>query len=646
MRARDVLGPFGRLARSLPGYEPRQAQLEMAELVERALDGDRKVVCEAGTGTGKTLAYLVPAILSGRKIIVSTATRALQEQIVSKDVPLLAEHAGLQADVALLKGLSNYLCRRRFAELRRSDDGRRPAARAMLDLVERWRDETETGDLAELVSLPDDEPLRAEISSSSDTRIGRACTHFEECFVTRARRDAERARIVVVNHALFFADLALRGPKVESAALPPYDAVIFDEAHHLEDVASQVFGVRVSSARIDSLVRDAVRAFSAAGLGGPLLDKKSEGGRVAADLERTSRVFFSGLAKGLGADTRAELDPRGWADGEMSAYHALDASLEAVEQLGSTTSGEAADAVGTRAAALRADLSSIVDGRRRAVAWVEASARTVAVSLTPVDVSDELREKLFEAVPVTILTSATLSTSTGFGFLRERLGLDEATGPVDEACLPSPFDHAEASMLYVPRDLPDVARPDFVDGAADRVAELVRASDGGAFVLCTSLRAMRALHAALGRRGVPRLLVQGDAPKSSLVSRFRSSGSAVLVATMSFWEGVDVPGRALRLVVIDKLPFPVPTDPQVVARSRALEDAGKSPFASLHLPTAAITLKQGFGRLLRSTTDRGVVAVLDHRLVTRGYGKSLLAALPPARLTHDRDEVVDFLSRC
>ncbi|MCC6646366.1 MAG: ATP-dependent DNA helicase [Polyangiaceae bacterium] len=617
----------------------------MAELVERALDGDRKVVVEAGTGTGKTLAYLVPAILSGRKIIVSTATRALQDQIVSKDLPLLAEHAGLCADVAVLKGLSNYLCRRRLAELARSEEGGRPATRATLERIERWRHETETGDLSELVSIPEGDPVRAEISSSSETRLGRTCSYFDECFVTRARRDADRARIVVVNHALFFADLALRGPKVEAAALPAYDAVIFDEAHHLEDVASQVFGVRVSSARIGALVRDASRAFSSAGLG-PLLDPRSETRRVTHAIERASSAFFSGLAAGVGPETRAELDPRGWADAEMAAYHALDASLEAAEQLGAATPGESAEAIGARAASARADLAAIVDGRRHAVAWIESSARAVSVSLTPVDVADELREKLFEPVPVTVLTSATLSTSSGFTFLRERLGLDDATGPVDEACLPSPFDHASACVLYVPRDLPEVSAPGFVEAAADRVAELVGVSDGGAFVLCTSLRAMRALHAALARRRVPRLLVQGDAPKSSLVSRFRASGSSVLVATMSFWEGVDVPGRALRLVVIDRLPFPVPTDPQIVARGRALEEAGKSPFERLHLPTASITLKQGFGRLLRATTDRGVVAVLDRRLVTRGYGKALLAALPPARMTHDLADALGFLSTC
>ncbi len=644
MRARDVLGPSGRLARTLPGYEPRDAQLAMAELVERALAGDRKVVVEAGTGTGKTLAYLVPAILSGRKIIVSTATRALQEQIVFKDLPLLAEHAGLSADVALLKGLSNYLCQRRFAELKKSDEGQRPAVRSLLDHVERWRGETETGDLAELVTLSERDPVRSELASSSETRLGRTCSYFEECFVTRARRDADRARIVVVNHALFFADLALRGPRVEAAALPAYDAVIFDEAHHLEDAASQVFGVRVSSSRLDALVRDAGRAFSLGGLGS-IQDPRSEAARLTATVSRASAAFFSGLSAGLGVDARAELDPRGWADAEMATYHALDASLEAVERAGDDA-GEAAEAVGARAARVRADLADIVDGRRHAVAWIEATSRAITASLTPVDVAEELREKLFEPVPVTVLTSATLSTSTGFDFLRERLGLDESTGPVDEACLPSPFDFEEAARLYVPRDLPDVSRPEFVDAAAARIAELVRASGGGAFVLCTSLRAMRALHAALARRGVPRLLVQGEAPKSSLVGRFRASGDAVLVATMSFWEGVDVPGRALRLVIIDKLPFPVPTDPQIVARGRALEEAGKSPFPALHLPIAAITLKQGFGRLLRATTDRGVVAVLDHRLISRGYGKSLLTALPPAPLTHDLEETVAFLSRC
>lgn len=642
MKAKDILGPTGPLARSLAGYEARGAQLAMAEAVERALREDRKVVCEAGTGTGKTLAYLVPAILSGRRVVISTATKALQEQIFTKDLPLLAKHAGLTAEVALVKGLGNYLCRRRYDELRRSEEASRPSVAAALAIVDRWVHDTETGDLAELVSVPESDPIRAEIASGSETRIGSGCSYFDRCFVTRMRRDAEAARIVVVNHHLFFADLALRGAH-EGGAIPPYDAVIFDEAHQIEDVATDFFGVRVSSSRIDALVRDARRAFAAAGLGGGLLGSRGEGARVADGVERAAEAFFAGVRRSVPGDGKQPFDPGGWADAETAAYHALDAALEAALLLAESASGEALDVIARRASQIRDDLARVVDARGRRVTYAESSPRAVALGATPVDVGDTLRARLFESVASVVMTSATLATSSGFDFFRARVGLDDAAGPVDELALPSPFDFGASALLYVPRDLPEVSDPGFVDEAAARVARLVAASGGGAFVLCTSVRNMRALHARLRARGVPRLLLQGEAPKTALLSRFRAHGDAVLCATMSFWEGVDVPGRALRLVVIDKLPFPVPSDPHVAARSLVLEEQGENPFLRYHVPTAAISLKQGFGRLIRTATDRGVVALLDRRARTRGYGISLLDALPPARRTESVEETEQFL---
>lgn len=644
--ARDLLGPDGPLARTLPGYEAREAQLAMADAVEHALAGERHLVCEAGTGTGKTLAYLVPAILSGKKVVVSTATKALQEQIVTKDLPLLARHAGLRVDALLVKGLSNYLCRRRFAEFRASAEALRPGHASALATIERWVGETDSGDLAELVTLAERDAVRLEVASSSDTRVGAGCSYYEECFVTRLKREAERAQLLIVNHHLLFADLALKGDH-PGGALPAYEAVVFDEAHQIEDVATDFFGARVSGARVEALARDAERAFRRAGLSDSLF-VRADNASLTAKVREAGIFFFSWLvryATGVGglAPARQPLEPDGWPDELREAYHRLEGSLAALAAFAQAqTKGELVEQIARRAAALRVDLETVVERPERQVAWLDATGRTASVGCSPVDVAGLLQAKLFDVVPSAVLTSATLATAQGFEFFRARAGLEGGHSPVDELALPSPFDYAENALVYVARDLPEVNDPAYFARAGRRAAELVRASGGGAFVLCTSLRAMRALHAELAREGVGPLFVQGQAPKGALLARFRADGHAVLVATMSFWEGVDVPGQALRLVIIDKIPFPVPGDPVVRARGLALEDGGQNPFTAYHVPTAAITLKQGFGRLLRTASDRGVVALLDRRVVTRGYGKVLLAALPPAPRTERLGEVEAF----
>lgn len=643
--AREVLGPDGPLARTLPGYEAREAQLAMADAVERAFAGERHLVCEAGTGTGKTLAYLVPAILSGKKVVVSTATKALQEQIVTKDLPLLARHTGLRIDALLVKGLSNYLCRRRYAEFRTSPESLRPGHAAALATIERWAGETETGDLAELVTLEERNAVRLEVASSSDTRVGAGCAYYDECFVTRLKREAERAQLLVVNHHLLFADLALKGDH-PGGALPAYEAVVFDEAHQLEDVATDFFGARVSGARVEALARDAERAFRRAGLGDSLLTK-AENAPLPAKLREAGAFFFSWLVRYATAagptPARQPLEPEGWPEDLRDAYHRLDAALAALAAYAQAQAkGELIEQVARRALAARADLQTVVERPERQVAWLDATGRTVSVGCSPVDVAGLLKAKLFDVVPSAVLTSATLAAGQGFAFFRARAGLEGGVSPVDELALASPFDYAENALVYIARDLPEANDPAYFARAGERAAELVRAAGGGAFVLCTSLRAMRALHAALARLGVGPLFVQGQAPKNALLARFRADGHAVLVATMSFWEGVDVPGQALRLVIIDKIPFPVPSDPVVRARGLALEDEGQNPFTDYHVPTAAITLKQGFGRLLRTGSDRGVVALLDRRLVTRGYGRALLAALPAAPRTERLGDVAEF----
>jgi ATP-dependent DNA helicase DinG len=662
-RSRQLLGPHGPLATAFEGYEDREGQLAMTDAVERSIDEGSTLICEAGTGTGKTLAYLVPAALSDKRVVISTATKALQEQVFSKDLPVLGRHLGLAPVAVMLKGISNYLCRRRFDELRKSPQANAdPQIRRALPMVEHWVEDTESGDLAELASLGEAHPIMAEIASSSETRIGSSCKHYEECFVTKVKREAERARIVIVNHHLFFADLAVKLAAERrgfggAGVLPAYEAVVFDEAHEIEDAATMFFGVRVSGSRFEAMSRDADKAFIAAGLADRILGK-GEGTALAAMVRESARDMFDKLVaiaqavpasdRARSADpseVRANLPRDAWQGDVVVAYLAVDQSLEALAgYAGANNNGdEAVRLVAQRASALRDDLARIVEPERDQVTWIEARGRSVSIGASPIELGHVFRERVVERIGAVVLASATLTTGGSFRFLRRRLGLDEAcTVPVEELSVASPFDYASQCVLYVARDLPEVSDATFIARATERIAELCRASGGGAFVLCTSNRSTRLLAEGLSRVLATRPLVQGEAPKGRLIARFRAERDAVLVATMSFWEGVDVPGDALRLVIIEKLPFAVPTDPLVVARCRAIEDAGQNPFVAYSVPEAAITLKQGFGRLIRARTDHGVVAMLDRRLVTRSYGKILLDSLPPARRTERLDDVRAF----
>jgi ATP-dependent DNA helicase DinG len=679
-----VLGPSSPLARRLPGYEHREGQLAMARAVHDALAKDGHLFVEAGTGTGKTLAYLVPAILSGRKVVVSTATHALQEQIFTKDLPLvrevLAEH-GIEFKAALMKGLSNYLCKRRLSERLRSGE----LVSSDLARIERWAETSLDGDRAELEDLEEGAHAWRDVHSSTETRIGAGCTFYDECFVTRMRREAEQAQVVVVNHHLFFADLALRTGKNSGfgGAIPAYDAVIFDEAHQIESVATDFFGVRISSARLDSLVRDARRGVVAA----KVLDAASMG--LVEGVEQAGQAFFrawqgaGGQPQGSAAppsrrgppssrgprdDSRRMLAASDWTDARSDALTRLDASLEALHAFAvANEHKEAVMILARRAGDLRADLARIratsqveerhweeddpiagalrkaAEGFKSGVVWIDQRERNVSLGASPVDLGPVLREKLFDRVPSVVCTSATLATATSVGpsfhFARSRLG---ARADTVELVVPSPFDFATRAALYVAEDLPEPTEYGFEDACANRVADLVAITGGGAFVLCTSNRAMRAIRDALHGRVPGPLLIQGEAPKHVLLARFRDSGAAVLVATMSFWEGVDVPGSALRLVVLDKIPFAVPSDPVVAARCTRIEADGGNPFTQYSVPSAAITLKQGFGRLIRTKKDAGIVALLDKRAVRKGYGKSLLASLPPARRVRTLDDVREF----
>jgi ATP-dependent DNA helicase DinG len=637
----DILGPGGALARAIPGYEARPSQLEMAEQVADALRTRRPLLVEAGTGTGKTLAYLVPAVLSGLKVVVSTGTKNLQEQIFRKDIPLLQEHLSFRA--ACMKGISNYLCRRRFSEYS-AQAALFAEPDVALDSIRRWVAATETGDRAELPDLSDDAAIWREVSATPETRLGPACPHFERCFVTQARRRAQQAEILIVNHHLFFADLALRAAWPNAQLLPRYEAVIFDEAHQLEDVVTDYFGAGVSTLRLQALGRDVLRAVGE-GQAPHRLDA------TVAHVEACARVLFDELRLRLGRDEKVPMYADTWRGAPEKSAHALDTALEELEAAldrrdGGAPDAEVCEALATRARAIRDDLSLLVDGAqkhdRKHVFWAETRGKTVLLHASPVDVSEIVRQHVLGSVDTAVFTSATLTAAGSFEFVRARLGLDAAL----EARLASPFDYASQALLYLPRDLPPPSDEGFAAEAAARMFELIQITDGRAFLLFTSHRQMERVHRLLAPRLRQRVLLQGEKPKHLLVEEFRRHVGSVLFATASFWEGVDVVGEALSLVVIDKLPFAPPDDPIVAARSGRLEDEGHDPFHTYQVPRAALALAQGFGRLIRHRGDRGIVALLDRRATTKGYGRRVLAGVPAdCPRTGSLDDVRSFWSR-
>ena len=644
MTLEEILGPSGALARSLPGYEHRRDQLELARAVERALAERRYLVAEAGTGTGKTLAYLVPAALSGRKVIISTATKTLQEQIWQKDLPLLAEKAGLVIEAAYLKGRANYYCLERGARFAEHPTFESRGEAALWPRIQAWAADTLTGDRSE-IDLPDQYGAWRELSASGETCLGKDCQRHEECFVTLARARAAQADVVLVNHHLFFADLGLRTSRAGVEVLPPYDAVIFDEAHALAEVATDYFGLSVSSYRIDDLARDAARAVADR----PDLMKLVKD--RTGELQKAGERYFGAVAARMGAAPSPQPSPR-WRGarvtgraahgdlkvpltnhllGPLEAEQArLDGALEDVREIFAEAETTSLAAIARRAAELRVELravTTVADPSR--VHFAEARGRGVFLRAVPVDVAEELVERLYRRVDTAVFTSATLAAGGRLDYFRREVGLAPEFD-VDEAIFPGPFDYTRQAALVVPDGLPEPANPGFVVAAAAAVRELVSVTGGRAFVLSTSVRGMNALREALS--DLPyQLLLQGERPKAKLLDAFREEPS-VLFATQSFWEGVDVPGEALSLVVIDKLPFAPPTDPVLAARGKALEEAGRDAFSELSVPSAALSLKQGFGRLIRTRRDRGLVAVLDRRLTTKGYGRAFLATLPPAPL--------------
>ena len=623
--------PEGPLARVLSGYEERPAQQELAAAAARVLTDGGLLLAEAGTGTGKTLAYLLPAAELGRRVVISTGTKNLQEQLVGKDLPLLARALGRDLDVAVMKGRGNYLCLLRFRSFSEAGSFRRLDEVPLYRAVEAWAPGTETGDRSEIGDLPDSVDFWREISAASENCIGQACPDFDPCWVTQMRQRALEADLVIVNHHLLCADLAVKDGSY-GEVIPHYDTLVVDEAHLLEDVATQYFGVQVSSHRFDELARDVERELKAAHL-----DARDVLAEVEALRHRAERLFKL-LALGRGQ----RLAP-GWRKGRVEEES--DALLMRLDGLKTAILAlperpEPVTALAARAQAAREDLGFVLEADTDGhVFFVEARGRGVFLKATPIDVSGLLRERLFEPLRACVLTSATLAVDSGFEYLRSRLGL----APTEQLLLPSPFDYERQAILYVPRGMPDPRAAAFAERAAQEIAQLLELSRGRAFVLFTSYSNMHAVAERLAGEVEFPLLMQGEAPKAALLETFRRTPGAVLLATASFWQGVDVAGEQLSCVIVDKLPFASPADPVVAARIERLRQRGDNPFADYQVPVAILMLKQGLGRLIRSGSDRGILAVLDSRLVERPYGSRFLASLPPVRLVHDRASLAGFL---
>jgi len=641
----QFFAPGGVLSRTHPAYEFRRGQLQMAQAVEQALEEKRHLIVEAGTGTGKTLAYLVPVIRSGKRVIISTGTKNLQEQLFHKDIPFLEQalfpNGEGKLNVCYMKGRNNYLCRKKLYDL--TDQ---PVLSGLEEIehyraIAAWEKATQTGDRAELASLPEASALWHKLDARAETCLGQKCSAWEKCFITEMHRRAAESDIIIVNHHLFFADLAIKQQSEyapDAGILPEVGAVIFDEAHELEDVAGSYFGVSVSNGRVDELCRDVEASLQrnrmlSASLSGAL-----------KSLRERSAFFFALLPPGDGRF--AFENRRDFLEENGDEFLALQQSLTRLnsELEGLSSKPEEVFNFSRRAQELQVQLGFLLESEERnTVFWIERrrggrDKLNVYLQATPIDVAPILKTCLFDKLECAVLTSATLAVGGGFEYMRRRLGLDY----VRESVLPSHFDYENQALLYVPPDLPDPRTPQFAAKAADRIRRLLEITRGRAFVLFTSHAQMREIYQRLlGELEFP-MLLQGDAPKSALLEEFRLTPHAVLFATSSFWQGVDVQGEQLSCVIIDRLPFAVPSDPVVAARVKSIDAEGGNAFFQYQVPAAVITLKQGFGRLIRSLHDRGLLALLDNRILKKQYGRVFVESLPNYRRTTELGMVEEF----
>jgi len=651
----QIFSNSGALAAAIPGYRERPQQTEMAARVAEAIEHNKVFVAEAGTGTGKTFAYLVPALLSGGKIIVSTGTKTLQDQLFQRDLPMVRDALKSAATIALLKGRANYVCpyhlERAVGEGRlnsRTEAGH-------LRTIAKFAQATRSGDKSELSSVPEDSGAWALATSTRDNCLGQECPNVKECFVLNARREALAADIVVVNHHLFFADVMLRDEGL-GELLPACNAVIFDEAHQLPETASLFFGDGVGTAQLIELARDSRNeALESAKDYPPLqeaarvLDKAARDLRLAVRVENARLPYAqvandSSFQQSLTEVERAMAELAKHLDTQAGRGEGLQNCLRRVQELAIKLKRWRADPI-KREPSTGQEGEGAVPDEEAYVRWVETFSHALSLNMTPLSVADIFKRQLEGHPRAWVFTSATLAVGSDFSHYCGALGLD--TG--NTGLWGSPFDYAGNALLYSPMGMPEPNTPEYNDAVVEAAWPAIRASNGRAFVLSTSLRAMRYIHAALAERikvaglEMP-LLLQGEGSRSELLRRFRQLGNAVLVASQSFWEGVDVRGEALSLVVIDKLPFAPPDDPVLAARIEHMRRAGKNPFFDYQLPRAVINMKQGAGRLIRDETDRGVLMVCDPRLVGKAYGKRVWQSLPPMRRTREIAEVEAFFA--
>jgi ATP-dependent DNA helicase DinG len=681
-----VFADGGTLAATLPGFEPRHGQRRMAEAVASVLDTGGTLLAEAGTGTGKTLAYLVPAILSGQRVVVSTGTKNLQEQIFFKDIPALESSLGLTFTATLMKGRSNYLCLHRFhtmdgayestgmfeasdwnndTDKTRGHQVSESEKSVFLPVIRDWTKRTQTGDRAELADLPEDLALWNHISATAETCLGTECPQYTECFVTQMRQRAAESDVVIVNHHLLCADASVRKGNF-GEVIPSCTALVVDEAHQLEDVATQYFGLAFSTYRFDDFLRDADRALSEARASTDTADA-ADSAWDARQIERAirsltrvgdhGRQFFQRLTEARAAappnqESRIRYTSETLADyledgaALAGAIEGFEATLSLMLQgLDSSPvapadgSAETLQTVQRRAGELHRDLRLLLRGDDPdLVYFLETRGRGIFLRAAPVDVSRLVREALFDRFRTVILTSATLAVDNSFAYVKGRLGVREA----DELCVPGEFDYASQALLYLPRRMPPPKSPGFAGAVAIEAIDILRRTRGRAFVLFTSYAVLRSVQRELEVALPYPVLVQGQAPRSTLLQMFRSTPNAVLLATSSFWQGVDVVGEALSCVIVDKLPFASPGDPVTAARIDTINARGGDAFGDYQVPLAILALQQGLGRLIRHRSDRGVLAVLDPRLRTTGYGRRFLSAMPPAPVTHDLDAISRF----
>jgi ATP-dependent DNA helicase DinG len=641
----QFFAPQGMLSRAHPNYEFRRGQLQMAEAVERALNERRHLIVEAGTGTGKTLAYIVPAIRSGKRVVISTGTKNLQEQLFFKDIPFLERHLG-KLRVCYMKGRSNYLCRQKLYDLTEAPTLSGLEEIDQYQLIAQWEKTSEIGDRVELRTLPENSPLWARVDARNDRCTGKDCKQFQRCFITEMRRRMAESDIIVVNHHLFFADMRVKlDTKQESGVLPDFGAVVFDEAHELEGVASDYFGITASNLQFEELARDIQVTLQQKSLTTPGILQ------AVARLRERGQHFFGLLPGGPGR--MAFADRPGFLEKNAVVYQEVMDNLRWVNAEIDQLPEKPVEVLNfdRRASELRDRLAFIMESNQsNTVFWIERRGEArkgrgghvpTLLQATPIDISQLMKQHLFENMETVVLASATLAVSGGFSYIRQRLGVDHAR----ELVVPSHFDYQKQAILYVPPDMPDPRSEAFVAKAAEKIRRLLEITKGRAFCLFTSYSQMNQLHdLLLGELKFP-MLLQGTAPKSALLEEFRSTPNAVLFATSSFWQGVDVQGEQLSCVIIDRLPFAVPNDPVVAARVQSVNDSGGNAFYDYQVPSAVIALKQGFGRLIRSIHDRGLLALLDNRIVKQRYGKVFLDSLPKYKTTDDLADVENFFKQ-